>query len=234
MTIRVCLAGVLWVAGAFAGSAQAQTPDPYSAPDPYRDQRALPDPNDPAAREALLRARGEAYHRADDSRQTEEELRTTRALNAEIAAQNSLADKADAAAQLDYEAAPGPSPDRGPPDRGTGAGRPQRRPARPRTSTTATTPPGANRSACASPASAKPARPDPPGSGRSRQDQPATRLMSRRAIMRSNSVQTPSAPCQFPCVAALEYSVARASKKLACSTPLRSDCSQGSGFSVTP
>ena len=105
MTIRVCLAGVLWVASAFAGSVQAQTPDPYSAPDPYRDQRALPDPNDPAAREALLRARGEAYHRADDSRQTEEELRTTRALNAEIAAQNALADKADAAAQLDYEAA---------------------------------------------------------------------------------------------------------------------------------
>jgi DNA-binding transcriptional LysR family regulator len=37
-----------------------------------------------------------------------------------------------------------------------------------------------------------------------------------------------------PCVAALEYSVARASKKLACSTPDSSDCSHGSGFSVTP
>jgi para-nitrobenzyl esterase len=35
-------------------------------------------------------------------------------------------------------------------------------------------------------------------------------------------------------VAALEYSVARASKKLACSTPLSIDCSQGSGFSFTP
>ncbi|WP_299176391.1 hypothetical protein [uncultured Brevundimonas sp.] len=75
------------------------------SPDPYRDQRALLDPNDPAAREAMERARGEAYHRADDSKQTEEELRTTRALNTEIAAQNALADKADAAAQLDYEAA---------------------------------------------------------------------------------------------------------------------------------
>jgi len=78
---------------------------PQEAPDPYRDQRALPDPNDPAAREALERARGEAYHRADDSKQTEEELRLTRALNAEIAAQNALADRADEAARLEYDAA---------------------------------------------------------------------------------------------------------------------------------
>ena len=41
-------------------------------------------------------------------------------------------------------------------------------------------------------------------------------------------------PCQEPVVAPLEYSVARASKKLACSTPDSSDCSQGRGFSVTP
>ncbi|GLK49284.1 hypothetical protein GCM10017620_22570 [Brevundimonas intermedia] len=78
---------------------------PQEAPDPYRDQRALPDPNDPAAREALERARGEAYHRAEDSKQTEEELRLTRALNDEIAAQNSLADRADEAARLEYDAA---------------------------------------------------------------------------------------------------------------------------------
>ncbi len=78
---------------------------PQEAPDPYRDQRALPDPNDPAAREAMERARGEAYHRADDSKQTEEELRLTRALNDEIAAQNSLADRADEAARLEYDAA---------------------------------------------------------------------------------------------------------------------------------
>ncbi len=38
----------------------------------------------------------------------------------------------------------------------------------------------------------------------------------------------------WPRVAALEYSVARASKKLACSTPDNRACSQGSGFSVTP
>lgn len=110
MTIRISLVSALLGAAALAGAAHAQTapqtpPDPYRAPDPYRDQRALPDPNDPAAREALERARGEAYHRADDSKQTEEELRLTRALNDEIAAQNALADSADEAARLDYDAA---------------------------------------------------------------------------------------------------------------------------------
>jgi hypothetical protein len=104
------LFGALLATIALTGAAQARTapqtaPDPYSAPDPYRDQRALPDPQAPAAREALLRAKGEAYHRAEDSRQTEEELRLTRALNDEIAAQNALADKADEAARLDYDAA---------------------------------------------------------------------------------------------------------------------------------
>ena len=110
MTIRMSLFGALLATIALTGAAQARTapqtaPDPYSAPDPYRDQRALPDSNDPAAREALLRAKGEAYHRAEDSRQTEEDLRLTRALNDEIAAQNALADKADEAARLDYDAA---------------------------------------------------------------------------------------------------------------------------------
>src|SRR5690606_19591207 len=38
---------------------------------------------------------------------------------------------------------------------------------------------------------------------------------------------------QFPLVAAFEYSVARVSKKLACSTPLISGASQGSGWSST-
>ncbi|WP_419756051.1 hypothetical protein [Brevundimonas sp.] len=75
---------------------------PYAGPDAYRDQRALPGPAD---RDALLKARGEAYHRAGDDKQTEEELRATRALNDEIAAQNALADKADADARLDYDAA---------------------------------------------------------------------------------------------------------------------------------
>ena len=38
---------------------------------------------------------------------------------------------------------------------------------------------------------------------------------------------------QFPRVAALEYSVARVSKKLACSTPFNSGASQGRGWSST-
>ena len=44
-------------------------------------------------------------HRAGDDQQTEEEMRATRALNDEIAAQNALADKVDDAARLDYDAA---------------------------------------------------------------------------------------------------------------------------------
>lgn len=103
MIVRTSLA-VLMLAAALASPVQAQTTPP-TVPDPYRDQRALPDPADPAARDALLKARGEAYHRASDDQQTEEELRTTRALNDEIAAQNALADKADEAARLDYDAA---------------------------------------------------------------------------------------------------------------------------------
>ena len=52
----------------------------------------------------LLRQRGETYRRAGDERQDPEEVRTTSALNAEIAAQNALADNADAAANADYDA----------------------------------------------------------------------------------------------------------------------------------
>ena len=106
MIVRTSLA-VLMLAAALASPVQAQTTPaaPYAAPDSYRDQRALPDPSDANSHEALLKARGEAYHRASDDQQTEEELRTTRALNDEIAAQNALADKADEAARLDYDAA---------------------------------------------------------------------------------------------------------------------------------
>jgi hypothetical protein len=107
MTLRIAVtAGLLLLPT--GGLVQAQTATSvYSAPDPYRDQRVLPsaDATDAQAREALLRARGEAYHRAPDSAQTEEELRVTRALNAETAAQSALADKADEAARLDYQAA---------------------------------------------------------------------------------------------------------------------------------
>jgi SAM-dependent methyltransferase len=57
---------------------------------------------------------------------------------------------------------------------------------------------------------------------------------TRLAISLSNSPHTPASPSHFPRGAALEYSVERASKKLACSTPDSMDCSQGSGFSFTP
>jgi len=106
MIVRTAVAAAL-LAAALTAPVAAQTttgPAPATA-DPYRDQRALPDPADPASRDALLKARGEAYHRASDAQQTEEELRTTRALNDEIAAQNALADKTDAANRLDYDAA---------------------------------------------------------------------------------------------------------------------------------
>ena len=111
MTLRpslLVLALALAASPAVAQSAPQTAPQgasqtrPYAGPDAYRDQRALPDPAD---RDALLKARGEAYHRAGDDKQTEEELRATRALNDEIAAQNALADKADADARLDYDAA---------------------------------------------------------------------------------------------------------------------------------
>lgn len=114
MTVHLSLTSVLLAATVLAvpvevaqaqSSAAQATATPSAVSDPYRDQRILPDPSDPTARDALLRARGEAYHRADDSRQTEEELRTTRALNDEVAARNALADKADEAARLDYDAA---------------------------------------------------------------------------------------------------------------------------------
>ena len=85
----------MMLAAALASPALAQTAMPGAAPDPAAS----------ASRDALLQARGEAYHRASDAQQTEEELRATRALNDEIAAQNALADKADDAARLDYDAA---------------------------------------------------------------------------------------------------------------------------------
>ena len=107
MTLRPSLLVLALAVAAAPAVAQnmphdASQAQPYTGPGAYRDQRALPDPAD---RDALLKARGEAYHRAGDNRQTEEELRATRALNDEIAAQNVLADKADAAARLDYDAA---------------------------------------------------------------------------------------------------------------------------------
>lgn len=112
VALSLTLAAIVGVAGAVQAQegTQARTPAPtastaYRAPDGYRDQRALPDAHDPAARDALLRARGEAYHRAPDSQQTEAELAATRALNAEIVAQNELAAKQEEADRLAHDAA---------------------------------------------------------------------------------------------------------------------------------
>lgn len=100
MAVAVVMTGV--ASPAMAVSQTVPQDDPYSAPDPYAQPAS--DPDDPAAREAALRARGETYRRALDARQTEEELRQTRALNAEIAAQNTLAANQEAAERLDYDA----------------------------------------------------------------------------------------------------------------------------------
>lgn len=67
-----------------AQPASAQT---QSAKTPQPPQTAAP-----ATLDDLLRARGEAYSRSPDSEQDPEEQRVTRALNAEIAAQNDLAE----------------------------------------------------------------------------------------------------------------------------------------------
>lgn len=56
--------------------------------------------SDPVAE--MMRARGEAYHRAPDSAQTPDELRRTRALNDEIVAQNDLAENQDRANQAAF------------------------------------------------------------------------------------------------------------------------------------
>ena len=60
---------------------------------------------DAAGTEAMLRAWGEAYSRADDSEQDPSELATTRALNAKVAAALEQADAADAESTAAFEAA---------------------------------------------------------------------------------------------------------------------------------
>ncbi len=76
--------------------ALAQTSDKAAKP-PVSAQTA---PADPVA--DLLRRQGERYHRAPDSAQNPDELRQTQALNAEIVAQNDLAENEDRANAAAY------------------------------------------------------------------------------------------------------------------------------------
>lgn len=83
-----------------AGAAQAQKPPVETRPADQADQllsQARTTESPPPVND------GEAYHRADDSEQTPEELRTTRALNDEVASRNQLAENQERADQEAYE-----------------------------------------------------------------------------------------------------------------------------------
>ena len=98
-TVAACAAALTFVLA--AGAAEAQKPTAQTRPADQADQllsdaqtTATPPPvND-----------GEAYHRAEDSEQTPEELRTTRALNDEIASRNQLAENQEQADRARHEA----------------------------------------------------------------------------------------------------------------------------------
>lgn len=95
---RVSFAALSLALVATPGLAQA----PKAAKAPAQVQAP---PSDPVA--DLMRRQGERYHRAPDSAQDPDELRRTQALNAEITAQNDLAesqDRANAAAHAKAEA----------------------------------------------------------------------------------------------------------------------------------
>jgi len=95
---RPCGAALLIASLSVLLAAPAQSRSPLPA------QAAPAAVSDPVA--DLLRSQGERYHRAPDSAQDPDELRRTQALNAEITAQNDLAeneDRANAAAQTEAQ-----------------------------------------------------------------------------------------------------------------------------------
>src|SRR5690606_24818744 len=59
-------------------------------------------------------------------------------------------------------------------------------------------------------------------------------ICALRASLASKRLHAPSGPCQSPPVAAFAYSVARVSKKFACSTAFRISGSHGNGCSEMP
>ena len=90
---------------ASAGSSHAQKTDPRAAQteatttaDPV-DRLLTRSDADPAA----IAGEGEAYHRSDDAEQDPAEVRTTQALNEEIASRNTLAENQERADQEAFE-----------------------------------------------------------------------------------------------------------------------------------
>jgi hypothetical protein len=83
-----------------AGAAQAQQPSIQTRPSDQADQLlGQAGPASPAPVND-----GEAYHRADDAEQNPVEVRTTQALNDEIASRNQLAENQERADQAAFEA----------------------------------------------------------------------------------------------------------------------------------
>lgn len=98
-TLAACAAALTFALA--AGAAQAQKPAAQTRQADQADRlltQAVPTQAPAPVND------GEAYHRADDSEQTPEELRMTRALNDEIASRNQLAENQERADQATFEA----------------------------------------------------------------------------------------------------------------------------------
>lgn len=98
-TLTACAATVIFALA--AGAAQAQKPTPQTQSSDRADQllsQAQPTTNPAAVND------GEAYHRADDAAQDPAEVRTTQALNDEIASRNELAANQERADQATFDA----------------------------------------------------------------------------------------------------------------------------------
>lgn len=95
-------AALLALAGAGVSVAAAQDRPPADQADQLLNSVAVVPA--PAAKPVPVVNDGEAYHRAEDSRQDPEELRTTQALNDEITSRNQLAENQERADQAAFEA----------------------------------------------------------------------------------------------------------------------------------
>lgn len=100
-TLKACTAALCLslVAGSATGQAQDRADQLLSTA-----LEARPAAKPEAAQAAPVINDGEAYHRADDSQQDPQELRTTQALNDEIASRNQLAENQERADHTAFEA----------------------------------------------------------------------------------------------------------------------------------